>query len=53
MPRSCLTPAIKPDQQKAEQRVLMKLKAEQEGTSAQPRRRTRAQQARDRERQQR
>jgi hypothetical protein len=30
LPRSCLTPAIQPDQQKAEQQVMMELKQEQE-----------------------
>jgi len=50
MPRSCLTPAIQPDQQAAEQRVLSQAKAEQEGTA--PKRPTRAQRERDRQRQQ-
>jgi predicted Zn-dependent protease len=37
LPRSCLTPAIQPDQQRAEQRVMVELKREQEQKQQQKR----------------
>ncbi|HEV2295861.1 MAG TPA: M48 family metalloprotease [Tepidisphaeraceae bacterium] len=39
LPRSCLTPAVLPDQQKAEQRVLMEQKRTEEQAVQRPRRR--------------
>ena len=50
LPRSCLTPAIQPDQEKAEQRVLMRKQAAEEG--AQPRGNQQQQQQRARPRRQ-